>query len=162
VRTRIQRAADRLATLRALADRAARRRLDVSRARLERIGSLLRPQAILQQQRRGAVRAAELGERLDQAARNQIAGRARVLASLSQMLGSLSHRSVLERGFAIVRGEGGVMLRTASQVAADAALDIEFADGHIAAQAAGASGTSPPGRSSGAKPRIGAKQGSLF
>ena len=163
VRTRLQRAADRLERLSGLAVRAARRRLEAARARLDRSGAMLRPQAILQQQRRGAQRLGELGERLTLAARNQIAARGRALTGAAQLLASLSHRSVLDRGFAIVRDGGGQMLRTAAQVAGGGPLDIEFADGHVKAQAApGGDATTGSGRSPTARRAPGAKQGSLF
>jgi exodeoxyribonuclease VII large subunit len=42
---------------------------------------------------------------------------------------------VLARGFTLVRGADGAMLRRASDVKPGAALDIEFADGHIGAHA---------------------------
>ena len=161
VRARLQRAADRLERLSGLADRAARRRLDASRARSDRAGTLLRPQAILQQQRRGTVRLTELGDRLTAAARNQLSGRARALGSVAQFLSSLSHRSVLERGFAIVRDADKRMLRAAAEVAVDAILDIEFSDGHVAARALG--GATPPQSGGRAKLKpAAAKQGSLF
>jgi exodeoxyribonuclease VII large subunit len=61
------------------------------------------------------------------------------LGSLSQLLGSLSHKSVLERGFALVRGQAGDVIRRASMLKVAAALDIEFADGHLRAHYYGAS-----------------------
>jgi len=42
---------------------------------------------------------------------------------------------VLARGFTLVRDASGAMLRRASEVKPGAALDIEFADGHIGAHA---------------------------
>ena len=159
LRGRIQRAADRLASLSALAERAARRRLEATRARLDRSAALLRPQAILQQQRRGRDRLAELNGRLRLATGNRIATKSRALAGLAQLLGSLSHRSVLERGFAIVRGENKQMLRAAAQIAGGMALDLEFADGHAAARAEGGMAPARPGN---VRPRGGSSQGSLF
>jgi exodeoxyribonuclease VII large subunit len=44
---------------------------------------------------------------------------------------------VLARGFALVRGEGGVPLRAAAAVGAGMRLDIEFADGRVGATAEG-------------------------
>jgi exodeoxyribonuclease VII large subunit len=44
---------------------------------------------------------------------------------------------VLARGFTLVRAADGSMLRRAAQVKPGAALDIEFADGHVPAQAEG-------------------------
>ena len=56
--------------------------------------------------------------------------------SCSQTLG---YHNVLARGFALVRGADGAMLRRAAEVTPGAALDIEFADGHVGAHADAAS-----------------------
>jgi exodeoxyribonuclease VII large subunit len=57
--------------------------------------------------------------------------------SLSQLLRTLSHKSVLERGFALVRDANGHVLRRASMVERPARLDIEFADAHVEADVSG-------------------------
>jgi len=55
-----------------------------------------------------------------------------------RLLAAFSYREVLKRGFALVRDETGQPVRAAAQVASGAALEIEFADGRIAATAGGA------------------------
>jgi exodeoxyribonuclease VII large subunit len=57
----------------------------------------------------------------------------------------VSYRKVLSRGYAVVRGPDGVLTRAAA-VAAGLSLDIEFADGHVAAESRGtaASGADKP------------------
>ena len=170
VKVRLQRSSDRLATLSGLSQRAARRRLEAGRARLERNAAGLRPQAIQQQVRRGSQRLSEIDARLQLATNNQTGRRVRNLAALGQLLASLSHRSVLERGFAIVRTGTGKMLRAVTDVAAGATLDIELADGHITARAVnGGEGPKavPGGGAPAIKPglgtaRSGGSQGSLF
>ena len=52
-----------------------------------------------------------------------------------QLLAALSYRSVLARGFALVRDEHGVALRAATAIGPGARLDLEFADGRVAATA---------------------------
>jgi len=52
-----------------------------------------------------------------------------------QLLSALSYRSVLERGFALVRDEGGHPVHAAAQVGPAARLSIEFADGRVDATA---------------------------
>jgi exodeoxyribonuclease VII large subunit len=52
-----------------------------------------------------------------------------------QLLGALSYRGVLARGFALVRDERGQALHAAASVAAGAHLTLEFADGRIGATA---------------------------
>ena len=44
---------------------------------------------------------------------------------------------MLDRGFALVRGAGAEVIRRAAALKATAALDIEFADGHVSAHYAG-------------------------
>jgi exodeoxyribonuclease VII large subunit len=59
----------------------------------------------------------------------------RRLDGQAKLLGTLGYHNVLARGFTLVRGADGAMLRRADEVKPGAALDIEFADGHISAHA---------------------------
>jgi len=52
----------------------------------------------------------------------------------AKLLASLSYKSVLGRGFALVRDEAGKPLRAAKSVSAGARLTVEFADGTIRAR----------------------------
>lgn len=54
-----------------------------------------------------------------------------------RLLAAFSYREVLKRGFALVRDDKGQPVRAAAQVASGTALDIEFADGRVAATAGG-------------------------
>ncbi len=54
-----------------------------------------------------------------------------------RLLAAFSYREVLKRGFALVRDDNGQPLRAAAQVSSGALLDIEFADGRVAATAGG-------------------------
>ncbi|HEY4204506.1 MAG TPA: exodeoxyribonuclease VII large subunit [Xanthobacteraceae bacterium] len=65
------------------------------------------------------------------------------IAHSGQLLSALSYKSVLTRGFALVRDEQGHAVRTAESVASGAHLTLEFADGHIAATADGDRVTPP-------------------
>jgi len=80
-----------------------------------------------------------------------------------QLLAAFSYHGVLARGFALVRDEAGRPVRAVAQVAPGQALEIEFADGRVAATAGGgADGMSPPRKES-RRPRAArAEQGSLF
>ena len=53
--------------------------------------------------------------------------------SLTKLLSSLGHHSVLARGFAIVRNEVGHMVRGVAEARQSGMLDIEFTDGHVSA-----------------------------
>ncbi len=95
--------------------------------------------------------------RLDAARRLRRAGRQRCLDArgqldaLTRVLESVSYRKVLERGYAVVRGPAGLVTRAAAAAPGEK-LDIEFADGHLAAEALG-----PAGPSGGAKKAPAAK-----
>jgi exodeoxyribonuclease VII large subunit len=52
-----------------------------------------------------------------------------------QLLSALSYRSVLERGFALVRDDSGHPVHAAAQVGPAARLSIEFTDGRLGATA---------------------------
>jgi exodeoxyribonuclease VII large subunit len=57
------------------------------------------------------------------------------VAHSGKLLSALSYRSVLARGFALVRDETGHPLHSADSVGPAARLEIEFADGRVAATA---------------------------
>jgi exodeoxyribonuclease VII large subunit len=57
------------------------------------------------------------------------------VAHSGQLLGALSYRGVLARGFALVRDEQGLPLHAAAAVGPSARLNLEFADGRVGATA---------------------------
>ena len=57
------------------------------------------------------------------------------VAHSGQLLAALSYRSVLARGFALVRDEQGHPVHAAASVGPGARLDLEFADGRVGATA---------------------------
>jgi len=78
---------------------------------------------------------------LDRSGRRVLAGlvarsRERLDARI-QLLNSLDYHNVLARGFTLTRDAEGRMLRRAAEVNAGERLDIEFADGHVSAEAEG-------------------------
>lgn len=130
-------------------------RLAAMRARLDGIG--VRPQAAAQRfVKLEGERVARAAERLDRAFHALIVRRREALSRLDQLRESLSHKSVLARGFAIVRDESGGAIRAASAVADGDRLTIEFADGEVQATA-GRSAPRPR-----VKPPAKEGQGSLF
>jgi exodeoxyribonuclease VII large subunit len=117
-----------------------------------------------------------LEARLRQGVQNALSRQRRHLEACSKLLGSLSYQGVLKRGFALVRDADGRSVRSVRQVARGERLDIELADGHVAALATeteapedggrprarparGKEGGKPPGSQSGGQ---GGNQGSLF
>jgi exodeoxyribonuclease VII large subunit len=87
------------------------------------------------------------------------------LERADKLLGALSYQGVLARGFALVRdGAAGAPIRSAATVSTGQALDIEFADGRVAATATRALGGKPrqPIRPRSRRTSSDPGQGSLF
>lgn len=126
--------------------------------------------ALARHQCEGARRRLEAAtRRLAWAAPTRIAEKRARLAQLEQLLQSLSHKSVLARGFALVRDERGAVIPSARLVSPGQNLQIQFADGEIAAEAQGDKRAPSPASAPVSKPRgAGARkprdenQGSLF
>jgi exodeoxyribonuclease VII large subunit len=91
-----------------------------------------------QAQRNAIARDCERTQRLAERARRALITALQRLdarvAHSGQLLGALSYRSVLTRGFALVRDQQGHAVRAAG-IGPAARLDLEFADGHVAATA---------------------------
>jgi exodeoxyribonuclease VII large subunit len=119
------------------------------RSAFERSASRLRPYTVA----RTALDRRERLLRLDRTQARSIAallkrahGR---LEAQVKLLGTLGYHNVLARGFALVRSAEGAMLRRAAEVKPGTALDIQFADGHVAAHADSGASKSEAGQ----KPR---------
>ena len=78
-----------------------------------------------------------LGARLVRAYAERLQAKRGELGSMWQLLGAMSYRGVLSRGFALVRDESEKPLWRAGEVRQAQRLEIEFADGKIAAVAGG-------------------------
>ena len=90
-------------------------------------------EALLRAERTRLAQAAEvarsLGERLAPALQGQLARKASRLEASAKLFDSLNYRSVLKRGFALVRDAGGLPVRSADAVLDGQSLVLEFADG---------------------------------
>jgi exodeoxyribonuclease VII large subunit len=86
--------------------------------------------------------------RLEQARRH--------LTGVVRELDLISYRKVLERGFALVRGEDGAVRRRADALKSGEALTLTFADGDAKAVAGEGDGKPKPAK------KKAADQGSLF
>jgi exodeoxyribonuclease VII large subunit len=164
LRTRLVRDADRVRELAQRQERATRaltqrrrERLSVLSARLQ-VG--LRTNRDVHRQRivRDHERLGVLLGRARRAAMAVIERRAAMVSRAGGVLGALSYHGVLARGFALVRDPDGQPVRTAAAVPSGMRLDIEFADGHLAAVAepadpATADPGAPPADQEPAKPR---------
>jgi exodeoxyribonuclease VII large subunit len=94
-----------------------------------------------QAQRQRIARERERTERLAERAQRALSTVMRRLearvAHSGQLLAALSYRSVLARGFALVRDEGGHPVHAAAGVEPGARMSIEFSDGRVGATADG-------------------------
>jgi exodeoxyribonuclease VII large subunit len=127
------------------------------RAKLEALSGALRPSALKQDIARRSDRLASLSGRLAPAMARALADKARQTANAARLLETLSHKSALARGFALVRSADGSILRAAKGLNAGDAVTLSFADGDVGAVigADGAKRKAKPGESGGG-------QGSLF
>jgi exodeoxyribonuclease VII large subunit len=82
--------------------------------------------------------------------------------ALARLYGTLHYEETLKRGYAMVRDGAGKVLTRAAQVGEGAALEIEFADGRVAATAGGSTPPQPKPRKAKPLKRGGGDQGSLF
>jgi exodeoxyribonuclease VII large subunit len=101
----------------------------------DRCAGRLRPHLLSRLSVQGQERLIALDRRRTRALRQDLVRAREALEARSKLLGSLGYQSVLARGFALVRDGEGRMVRRAAQVKEGAALDIQFADGHVQAQA---------------------------
>jgi len=134
-----------------------RSRLDAAAARLG-AGSLKRDMADK------ARRFAEAERRLAASFANGVEQRRRRLESLAAQLTALSPKDVLRRGFALVRGDDGALVRSTQAAPPGAGLEIEFADGRVRVRAEGDAPAKPAPQSQRRKPSAKSppEQGSLF
>ncbi|MGO8833435.1 MAG: exodeoxyribonuclease VII large subunit, partial [Roseiarcus sp.] len=122
-----------------------------------------------------AQQATRLGQaqvRLRRAFAAALAQRRARLAGAAQLFGAVNYRSVLQRGFALVKDRAGAPLRSAAAIAAGEKIRIEFADGEVGAVAEGTAPKGPvdpstkrpaaPRRERPGKREAGGRQGSLF
>jgi exodeoxyribonuclease VII large subunit len=136
-RERVRGLIGRLARLRPLLIERPRRAADA-------MGRVFVREAALLARRRGeqAAALARLAARMTRAYDERLQSRRAQLFSAGQLLGAMSYRGVLSRGFALVRDETQKPLWRADEVRQAQRLEIEFADGKIGAIAGGRVG--PP------------------
>ncbi len=155
---RIERAADRLTSLSERQGRALDIHAERKRALYARTAQRLRLEPLAERLRRGRERLADGDARIDRAFA-RLAERSRERLDRAWRLAeTLSYRSVLARGYALVTDGSGTPIRTAAAIASGDALTIEFQDGKIGAIASGTAPARPKTRAK-AKPP---SQESLF
>jgi exodeoxyribonuclease VII large subunit len=149
---RFDRAAERLNAALVANTRAAQSKLD-------RVAARLRPQALSQDIARRRETLARAGARMAPAIKRALEAHKKHLGSAARMLESLSHKSVLARGFVMVHREDGTLVRAAKDLSPGDEIELSFADDkHKAVIEPPGGGPAKPR----AKPKPGGGQGSLF
>ncbi|MEZ5894543.1 MAG: exodeoxyribonuclease VII large subunit [Parvularculaceae bacterium] len=137
-----------------------RARLDNALTSLARAGARLTPSLLAagfaQRENLIAVRWTRIADRTERL----VADRAARLAASARVLSAVSYQSVLERGFALVRGADGTLIRRAAETAGVASGEIQFADG--ARRIAFENGTPQKSPEKPAQKKAPARQGKLF
>ena len=131
-----------------------RHNLQLHRAHLLKTAALLRPTML--RQRFAAARAdlAKLAARSERCGRARLKEDRKKFEAVIRLLDGVSYKKVLERGFALVRGEDGQVRRRAADLKSGESLTLTFADGDTPATAGGT------GKSKGKKTPT--DQGTLF
>ena len=143
--------------------------IQTGQRKLARPADRLRPALVIADNRRKRQHLSALSGRAGTALTRQTdAGRAR-LSTAGKLLDSLSHQSVLARGFALVRDGAGRVVKEASAASSQQRLTLTFVDGDVSVtpvDATAPAGTPPAGKPA---PRSAArpsdppgKQGNLF
>ena len=100
-----------------------------------------------------------LAQRLASAPDRITAERRQTLAQLTKLLETLSYRSVLARGYALVQDEAGDVVSSATALKPGDTIKLTFANGEVGANVAGAP---PQKRKSPRSPSDDGSQESLF
>ncbi|MBE1292120.1 MAG: exodeoxyribonuclease VII large subunit [Rhodobacteraceae bacterium] len=154
-----------------LSDKTLLRMIEIRRQQLGRYGDRLSVDALSRDITRQKDKVGDLSRRLSDAGTRQVQTLKDRLASLDRMRETLSYTATLQRGYAVVRGDGQ-LVKTSAEASAATALEIEFADGRLSVGAGGAVASSAPPQPAPEKPKPAPKpkakkapppeQGSLF
>jgi exodeoxyribonuclease VII large subunit len=121
------------------------RALARKRAAFDRSAGGLRPVALRRELQSKRVEEQRLGARLRPAVTRQLGRMRASFEAQATLLHALSHEGVLRRGFALVTGVDGHLVRSAARVTSGDALTLRFSDGEVAATAS-SGGPSPKTR----------------
>lgn len=106
-------------------------RKDGARRLIAECDRLLQKKHIVGIKERGLRNLGGLWQSIDREIIRQLSARRIRVGALDRLLGSLNYRSVLERGFAVIRNHDSVVTR-AAESSSGMELDIEFADASVA------------------------------
>ena len=99
-----------------------------AQSKLDRVAARLRPQALAQDITRRRERLLQAAARLQPAMARTLVTHRKHLDGAARMLESLSHKSVLARGFVMVQRDDGTLVRAAKDLNAGDVVQLTFAD----------------------------------
>ncbi|MGR3636036.1 MAG: exodeoxyribonuclease VII large subunit [Shimia sp.] len=106
------------------------RMIETRREALGRRADRLTPVGLSRDIERRKEKVADMSRRMADAGTRQVQKLGDRLAATDRMRETLSYRATLERGYAVVRGDGD-LVRTAVQAGGASEIEIEFADGRL-------------------------------
>ena len=133
----------RLDTLAKRLPRALHANAQLHRTQFTRVATRLSPRLLKLRLARSSEIVVAFAKRGKLAQRNYLERRAGRVLAAGQLLAAFSYHGVLARGFALVRDGAGHPLRSAAAVSAGMLVNIEFADGRVAATADGKGAPAP-------------------
>ncbi len=107
-----------------------RRRLEAQRRDLAGVVARLRPEALARDLTQKARALDNIGQRLSLRSRAQLAAWRTRLDAVERLRQTLGYEATLQRGYAVVRGDGKV-IKTRVEAEKAAALEIQFQDGRL-------------------------------
>ncbi|UJW85235.1 exodeoxyribonuclease VII large subunit [Devosia sp. SL43] len=114
------------------------RLVERKRAQLEAVGPKLSPNALRAELRHGQAQLGPLATRLYASMLQGLSLRGAALAQAGKLLDALSYRSVLARGYAVIKDADGQLIHERAGLLPGTPVAIEFADGEVGATIAGA------------------------
>jgi exodeoxyribonuclease VII large subunit len=130
-----------------------------AQSKLDRVAARLRPEALSLDIARRREHLARTSARLAPAIARTLEQRRQELAGAARMLESLSHKSVLARGFVMVHREDGALVRAAKDLSSGDEVTLTFADDSAKAVI---DPPQPEPAKPKPRPKPGGDQGSLF
>jgi exodeoxyribonuclease VII large subunit len=137
---------------------ALRRNVEIHARAFLQTAALLRAGSVARRLETGSERLKGLAHRLERCFRARLVEWWNQANAMGRVLETVSHKAVLDRGFALVRGADGSIRRRAGQVVVGERLKLTFADGTVQSRAEG----NEPASEAKGKPRKQQNQGSLF
>ncbi|MGD9980954.1 MAG: exodeoxyribonuclease VII large subunit [Hyphomonadaceae bacterium] len=100
----------------------------VAQSKLDRVAARLRPEALAQDISRRRDLLTRVSARMSPAMKRNLDAQQKHLDGAARMLESLSHKSVLARGFVMVHREDGSLVRAAKDLSPGDEIELTFAD----------------------------------